>query len=126
MLRKALGEAVDRLAAANRRVILVSGIPEMGRDIPGQFLSAAYIRPGDVDGLPLKRVRARQTGSDALLRAVAEGGKAEVVDFPQIICTDVCPASQDGKLLYRDDDHLSVYAAKLYVPGMMDSALGSD
>ena len=126
VLRSALAEAVDQLAAADRRVILVSGIPEMGRDIPGQYLSAAYIRPGDVDGLPIADVRARQASSDALLRAAADGDKARIVDFPALVCDETCPASLAGKLLYRDDDHLSVYAAELYVPGMMDSVLGDD
>ena len=46
-----------------------------------------------------------------------------MVDPLVAMCNADCPAEQGGVLLYRDGDHLTVFASRLLVPEMLGMEL---
>lgn len=115
----AMRETITELTAAGKRVIFVLDNPELGFD-PKSCIDA---RPFRLNKKPLRSpcavpradFEARNRDYRALVSKV-------LADFPQVILVDGakpfcddqwCWAMQDGKVLYYDDDHVSLEGARL-------------
>jgi len=114
-LRATFGE----LLAKGKRVIFVLDTPELGFD-PRTCVNFRPFRlhpkpPRTLCALPRNAFEQRRKGYIGVLNEVLK-------DFPQVVVVDGaepfcdrqwCFAMKDGKMLYIDDDHVSVYGARL-------------
>jgi peptidoglycan/LPS O-acetylase OafA/YrhL len=118
MFSGALKATVEVLLAGGKRVVIVADWPELGFDPRGCLdvrplrLSQGLVRACEV-GLP--EVRERNRAYRALLESLA-GLHPEVSVFDPwpLLCGErACRALEDGRLLYRDNNHLSVEGSRL-------------
>lgn len=112
ILSQGLKRVVQELRSGGLEVILIGGIPEIGRDVAQHRVNRAFYGGDEEITLPGHIVAARQSGSEAMLQEAAR--TAGVYFFPMLpaFCTPDCRTEEGGRLLYRDDDHLSILAAK--------------
>jgi peptidoglycan/LPS O-acetylase OafA/YrhL len=109
-----LEHTVASLLAAGKRVWLVGPVPEVGYDVPRYF----YLRSiGFADGLDVAPTRAefdrRQAFVLGLFDNLARRYPVGTIWPHQRLCgDDGCAIARDGRLLYADDDHLSVFGAR--------------
>ncbi|MCB2067625.1 MAG: acyltransferase, partial [Erythrobacter sp.] len=118
VVEASLGSLVERITGSGRRVVIVGGIPEQGRDVPALFLASRFGALVPFVAPPVQDVRAREAPADAILHRLAQRPGVTLVDPVAVVCGRTCPNSADGHLLYRDGNHLSPYAAQLFVPAM--------
>jgi peptidoglycan/LPS O-acetylase OafA/YrhL len=114
-----LGRTVQSLLDMNRKVVIVSQVPEIGYDVPSaNFIATRSGR--DVNEIVAPSVEdylSRNQKSIAILDALKSKPGVQVVDPWVILCADgKCRATVNGNLLYRDDDHLSHFGAELITP----------
>ena len=119
LVGEGLENALDPLLAAGHRVVLVSGVPEMGFDVPGAIARNEWL------GWQLPTVssadfRARQERANAVLEQVAQSRSIALVDPAKYLCTDSCAYVREGRALYHDDDHLSTYGASWILPLLLE------
>ncbi|MFC3097690.1 acyltransferase family protein [Alteraurantiacibacter palmitatis] len=122
LLENGLAELVARLRQADRRVVLLAGVPEPGFHVPNNQARAAMLGtvPREVSRATFDQ---RIATSDPLLVRVAERYGARLVRPADFLCDDTrCGVLLAGKPLYRDDDHLSIAGAAWLVPRMMAAA----
>lgn len=99
-------------------VILIQGLPEIGRNVPDMVLRYGANVPGRL--IPSRtEVAARQARANAILERVAADHSARLLSPAKSLCAERCRVELDGTPLYRDDDHLSVYGARWLVPNLM-------
>lgn len=118
-----LGETVQRLHALGVRVDILSGVPEVGVSVPE--LAAQYAQLGRTPPvIPREPIERRQARAQALIEDVARRTAASVVPLRPLLCDDAaCTIARDGRVLYHDDDHLSVEGARAVRPAL-EAAFG--
>ena len=101
-----LKDHVDRLQSMGLRVILAGDVPLM----PPDFLNCAIRHGPDLCALPLARVEGDEAPARAALATVAAGRPGVAIWSPiASLCPHRrCPAAIDGRLLYRNRNHLTV------------------
>lgn len=108
----------DRLSKSGKTIVFVIDVPELG------FNPRACVptRPWSITGQtkePCAITRAEYDRRNAAYRAVVKKVAAsfpavKVVDPSRVFCDDeYCWAMKDGKLTYRDGNHLSVFGSSL-------------
>lgn len=126
LLEAGLRKLIERLLAMGRDVVLVGCVPEIGRDVPRAFVLARRL-PWIVDFTRIPPTRAeferRQAEAMAMLARVSGDRRIPLVRLDAALWDKSGKAVviHDGRLLYRDDDHLSGDGAR-YVAGMLDQA----
>lgn len=125
----AMRATLTELTAAGKRTIFVLDNPELGFD-PKTCL----------DSRPLRLTPKNLRTPCAISRATFEERNREyralvtkvLADFPQVILVDGakpfcddqwCWAMKDGEMLYIDDDHLSLYGARLVAQAILPHLL---
>ena len=108
---------IAKLAQQGTRVVLVMDVPEMGRDVP-EALARAKMTGLSLDiAPPLAYTQRRQALSRQILTLSAEESGSFLVDPMKALCdSEKCHAMADGKVLYKDGDHLSLQGAKFLAP----------
>lgn len=111
-----LNTTLGELEKLNVRVIIISGVPEIGYDVP-HLLARAAIDGKERDIEPtLAAVMQRQNNATELLQSAAAKGRIELLDPKSILCTAIkCRVVKEGSLLYRDEDHLTRHGAETLV-----------
>ncbi|MGE5952016.1 MAG: acyltransferase family protein, partial [Qipengyuania vulgaris] len=117
LVGEGLENAIEPLLAAGHRITVVKGIPEMGFDVPGTIARNAWLG-WDMPSVSSAEFKIRQERANAVL----DSGSVTFVDPANYLCTDTCAYVREGKALYRDDDHLSVYAARWLLPLLLDES----
>jgi peptidoglycan/LPS O-acetylase OafA/YrhL len=113
-LAAGLEATVSALLDAGKRVWLVGPVPEVGYNVPRYF----YLRSlGFAEGLDIAPTLAefdrRQAFVLATLNDLARRYPVGTIWPHELLCNDTgCAIARDGKLLYSDDDHLSVFGAR--------------
>lgn len=113
---------LQRLVAALREkdleVILISGLPEIGRNVPDMVLHYEGEVPETL--LPSRtEMVARQARANAILERVAADHSARLLSPAERLCVERCQVELNGTPLYSDDDHLSTYGARWLIPDLM-------
>lgn len=105
--------AVDALMRANKRVVLVSPVPEVGYNVP-RLVGQRLWRGDNPDFLHSRRAYdARQATVSGILKRVAAKTGATFVDITGLFCDNAhCSTYAGGHLLYYDDNHISPFAAR--------------
>jgi peptidoglycan/LPS O-acetylase OafA/YrhL len=109
----ALIHTIQKLKKISSNVILIGNVPELGERAPNTFLEAIFFQKKNIHGPELDVVIERTTGSEKLLRSLADDNGIDYISMINILCTKKCSILENGRLLYRDDDHLSTYANKV-------------
>lgn len=107
-----LVETVDRLHALGARVDIVTSVPEVGVDAPE--LVVRHVQSGrPVPTIAREAFELRQARAHSLIEETAGRTAARVVHLHPLLC-DVqhCAIARNGRVLYHDDDHLSLEGAR--------------
>jgi hypothetical protein len=114
---RGLDRTVAALAGAGKKVILVASVPEVGFPVPAYLAHARMADPDAKLTTSTATYRARQK---FVLWAFAQMHKrygAEIVYPDRVLCADgACQVALDGRPLYRDAHHLSVFGATQLAP----------
>ena len=123
----ALKRTINELLTLNKRVVLVSQVPEVGYNVEtvyfvtqrtGRNLNEA-ISPSIED------YKARNSRVKKLFDTL-HSERVIVVKPWELLCDDhKCSVINDNKLLYKDDDHLSTYGAK-HISPVFDAVFSPD
>lgn len=122
-VEETLGTLLGQITATGRSLIIVAGIPEQGRDVPGRYLASRFGGLTRLEPVPVTNATAREEPARAILRRLDQRPGVTVVDPLIAMCNALCPAEQGGLLLYRDVNHLTVFASRLFVPEMLGKQL---
>jgi peptidoglycan/LPS O-acetylase OafA/YrhL len=123
IFERGLERTIRKLREMDRKVVIISEVPEIGYDVP----SANFIarRTGrDINGIiapSLNEFMRRNHNVLPILNAIAEKNNIEIVDPWKTLCNAAqCLTVIEGKPLYMDDYHLSIfgseYIAHIYDP----------
>jgi peptidoglycan/LPS O-acetylase OafA/YrhL len=114
------GEHVTQAAcqlAEKRTVYMVRPIPEMGFDVPKTLSRRMVLGLKNDLSIPIEAYRARNAWVWAAQDAAHNQCGVKILDPTPYLCKDGrCYGSQNGRPLYSDDDHLSLFGNKLLEP----------
>lgn len=114
---RGLDRTVAALRSAGKKVILVASVPEVGFPVPPVLARAKLADPNAKLTTSAAVYRERQK---FVLWSFAQMRKrygAEVVYPDRVLCPDgACRVALNGRPLYRDAHHLSVFGAKQLTP----------
>ncbi|MDD4964251.1 MAG: acyltransferase family protein [Gallionella sp.] len=119
VFRLAMRETIARLLAKRKQVIFVLDVPELGfspkRCVQTRPLYLSHPIPIKPCAITRQDFEARNREYRELVFAVLkEFPSVQVFDAAAQLCDDQwCWAMKDGKMLYRDDDHLSIEGSRL-------------
>jgi peptidoglycan/LPS O-acetylase OafA/YrhL len=114
---RGLDRTVAALSHAGKKVILVASVPEVGFPVPAYLARARMVDPDAKLTTSTAAYRERQK---FVLWAFAHMHRrygAEVVYPDRVLCSGgACKVALNGRPLYRDAHHLSVFGAKQLTP----------
>ncbi|MEP7362526.1 MAG: acyltransferase family protein [Acidobacteriota bacterium] len=107
-----LKRTVDTLRSLGKRVVIVSPVPGLGLDLGRcneRILARRLIAGPNSDcGLSLAAHRVWNGPLLALFTRIQREAGVDVIGFEDLLCdTGVCRSMWEGKMLYRDDLHLT-------------------
>jgi hypothetical protein len=108
-----LRATLDRLLAAGKEVVFIHQVPELGFD-PRSCAGLRPLRLAKSDrptcSVPREAVEARQRAYRAIVNSVLRDYPSvrEFDPLPHLCDERECHAVRDGRMLYRDGDHLSI------------------
>lgn len=111
----ALREFCSQVKLLNRKLILISSIPEQGFDVPFKYYKSKILGKDSPHGIPLTNYRTRQQDVSMILKNIEKDGLAEILwidDFFFKNSKYSRIANDKGFPLYIDDDHLNPTGAK--------------
>jgi peptidoglycan/LPS O-acetylase OafA/YrhL len=114
---RGLNRTVQALTSAGKKVVLVASVPEVGFPVPAYL---AHARMADPDAKLTTSAAVYRERQRFVLWAFAQMRKrydAEIVYPDRVLCQGAaCRIALNGRPLYRDGHHLSVFGAKQLVP----------
>ena len=122
LFARGLRRTVDALAGLNKRIVLVTQVPEIGYDVPAaNYMAKLTGRDVNVMVAPTTReYRMRTASARSALTELALDYPLTIVDPSGLLCeSGRCRVAVDGVPLYRDDNHLSLRGCVL-VSGLFD------
>ena len=122
VLQRALTRTIARLAAMNKRVVLLSQVPDVPYDVPA-YLAQQQIR-GDVltEKVSRELYDNRQAGVMRMIGTLEQGSDLRVLPSSSSLCDeDSCAISRDGRLLYIDGTHVSRFGAEVVLNGVSEA-----
>ncbi|HSO82218.1 SGNH hydrolase domain-containing protein [Thiocapsa sp.] len=117
-LAVAIEKAIERLVSAGKRVALVYPVPQPDADVPTTLAEAVLDgRDPNLIRQPLEQFHADQSGVFAMLDGLDRHPSLIRIYPHQVLCPGSdCLFYRDGRVLYYDDNHLSVTGAALLRP----------
>ena len=117
---KGLANTLDALSAADKKIIFLHDVPELGFDIRSCFTFRPMVMSNRV------RMPCAVAKSDFLARTeqhraavnqiLSERPEVKAIDLAEALCDDQwCVGSKNDILFYMDDDHLSLRGAEYVV-----------
>lgn len=111
-----LGQTVQTLLDMNRKVVIVSPVPEIGYDVPtANFIATRSGRDlNEIIAPSVDEYLDRNRKAFAILGKLREEYGIQTVDPWTALCVEnECRVTIDGVPLYKDDDHLSLFGSEL-------------
>lgn len=119
----ALAQTVAAITATGASVIIFSQIPEIGSLVPAR-VATTLLQQGINDwGPTLNDFKARSGRSLDAIRSLAAPNVSVVHPYLRLCRTGTCQVEQDGRPLYRDDDHPSEDGSVLLAELLRGSSL---
>lgn len=121
---QSLEKLIKQLLAADKKVVLLKDVPEFSFG-PRSCLKTAPVstRLRTVCGLDKNEVFSNAGIADAILEKVSNKfkGQIKLIDPKQFLCDkDYCWEIKDGRVYYKDSDHLSDKGSERVVKGMLE------
>ncbi len=118
----ALTETARRLTDAGKKVLIIEGVPEIGYSVPHAYFYSEHFST-EKQAVPDKSEYLRRNKTaNAIIEAVTNQYDFMRMSIFGLFCTEECVTEIDGNLLYRDDNHISTYAAEKFIPLVLDKA----
>jgi len=118
-----LKRTVDKLRSLGKNVVLVMPVPEIGFDVPSAYF-ISKITGRDVSAIispTLEEYTQRIKEVAFVFTKLMKDPHVHVADPASYLCKeDYCQVVDQGTLLYRDDNHLSVFGAR-YISHAFDA-----
>jgi peptidoglycan/LPS O-acetylase OafA/YrhL len=115
LVEEKLNLLASHFESQGRKVVILTGVPEQGRDVPRAVARLALLGQNGQDVAQGFVSRAdyyrRNDTITPIFNRLKSHHDVRVIDLGGIYCREVCMAFKDGKPLYRDDDHLSNFGA---------------
>jgi peptidoglycan/LPS O-acetylase OafA/YrhL len=113
LFTRGLDQAVGRLVAAKKRVLIVIDVPELPFLPDGCFTRPRIALSNSNCLIPISDVAARQKSMRSIFAGIAAKypGVTIVDPLPAICGTDVCGPGTSTSPIYRDSHHLSRYGS---------------
>lgn len=122
-----LTRTVDELQKIGKDVVIVKTIPEVGYDVPNAY-HISKLTNRDLNELIAPTVgeyNQRNQKVFSIFDVFEEEKDVMIINPALYLCGDQhCKVLSDGKVLYRDDDHLSTFGARSISP-VFESAMRS-
>jgi len=116
LVRLQLERMIQTLLTMNRKIVIVSSIPEIGYDVPSaNFIATRTGRDlNEIIAPSLDEYFDRNQKTIAIFDKLKEEYEFQVVDPWKILCVEnKCRVTIGENLLYSDDDHLSLFGSEL-------------
>jgi peptidoglycan/LPS O-acetylase OafA/YrhL len=124
VFKAGLSRTVDALLGMGKTVVLVSDVPEIGYDVPLAYFK--HVRWPGISGIDeirptIAEYHERQSEADGILEQLSERRGVMLIRPEKQMFDEKgrVRVVENGKLLYLDDDHLSV-AGAIYVSPAFD------
>lgn len=128
MFGNGYGEFVNKFLSSDKRVVFFVDVPELGEDPSG----CLFKRPFLISKKPLSdcsqgrdKVILRQGVYRELIQKIkSENPSVDIYDSLNVLCDSVkCYGIRDGRLLYWDDDHISLSGSQIVLEHMLNGGL---
>lgn len=126
VFHESLTATVLRLTEAGKKIIIVAGIPEIGVDVPQAYLDAMFFTSSVDIAISRADYERRNARVLRVLEELAASPSVDVVRVADAMCASDCLVEVGGKLIYRDDDHLSIAGAKWLMPALLPRSFGAN
>ncbi len=114
---RGLNRTVAALTRAGKRVILVASVPEVGFPVPAVLARARLADPNAKLTTSATVYRERQKFVFWAFAQMRQRYGAQIIYPDRVLCkAGACRIALNGRPLYRDAHHLSVFGAKQLVP----------
>ena len=110
---RGLKRSVNRLQAAEKRVVIVGPVPEHGFDVPRMTALASFNGRDKPAGIP--EIGAEYVELEAALAGFATSEpEVTYISLHHLFCdaSENCPSSRGGRPIYSDDDHITATTAR--------------
>jgi hypothetical protein len=116
-LEAGLVRSIDAVAPHVRRIIIIGPTPQLTA-YPDRCIASGQLREC---AMPRAEFDALSAKPMEFLRSLARRYQnVQVIDLAPFLCNaELCPVQIDGVTMYRDDDHVSQEAAKLFARGFV-------
>lgn len=110
---------LQKLLSLQKNVIFVLDVPELGFDprrcVEIHRFQEYFTTPRDECGIEVATFKQRNLEyRNSVLQVLKKFPSVKIFDAASEICdSNWCSGTRDGRLLYRDDDHLSEFGSKL-------------
>lgn len=103
--------------SGDRKLFIISSVPEYTVEIPKVLTHRSIMKNNAPITQSFTDFEERSKLSNAAQAEAAQRCGAEIIDITTAFCdADKCVTTKDGKPLYFDDDHLSVFGADQLIP----------
>ncbi|WP_347311229.1 acyltransferase family protein [Defluviimonas sp. SAOS-178_SWC] len=103
---------LSELVREGRQAIVIGAVPEVPFNVPRRFLDDAFFKRPFATTFPAEASLARTKGPDTMFEGLVHEVGGTFVPMSGIFCGSECRIGERGRLLYRDDDHVSEYGAE--------------
>ncbi|ARE42542.1 O-antigen acetylase (plasmid) [Rhodovulum sp. P5] len=109
-------------AAGVARIVWMRTVPEQTTDIPRTLAKAAEWGRAPAPGSPHAAHAARNDGIDALFDRFP--GTVRIASDAHLCADGICPIAREGVALYKDQTHISPFAAEGLAPALAQALTG--
>ncbi len=121
---RSVRRTMTRLTRAGKTVIILGAVPEAGFNVPELLALSNYNGQNEVGMNTLTMSNTERATLDEIFAKIAqELPNVFYVSLWRRLCDPECRLMQNGVPIYRDDDHLTMTAAKSFVGPMLAEAL---
>jgi hypothetical protein len=122
-----LHDAIQRITASGKRVILLYPLPDPGFDVPDRMARRLWQTGSvpDTVAIPLPVFQSYSADTLAIFDSAADQPGVLRLDLSPVLCapTTGCDAVRDGVPLFFDANHLSLAGSALVVPPLAAAVL---
>lgn len=112
VFERSADRTVRQIRAMGKQVIVVGDVPAPGFDVPSILALARLNGAPRPAALSAPAVRKSHWRSDAILSRVSARYGALYIPLLGAFCTNSCALERDGRPLFSDNNHISLYAAR--------------
>jgi hypothetical protein len=117
VVKRGLARTVRALVAAQKRVVIVSDVPEFTVLVPETLARMALTGRQQQIAPTREQYLARNADIDAMFAGIAKAYPMGFVHPERILCPgEICLTEVEGRSLYRDQHHLTVFGAEKLAP----------